>query len=92
MKYFLSGGFERILRRRHPAERMEIQRNIDALVRAFDARNLPVGFGIKKLGGSVWEFRIDLATGILFQWDKQTVTFLFVGNHNEVRQFLKHYL
>ena len=26
---------------------MEIQRNIDALVRAFEARNLPVGFGIK---------------------------------------------
>ena len=71
---------------------MEIQRNIDALVRAFEARNLPVGFGIRKLGGSLWEFRMDLAARILFQWDKQAVTFLFVGNHKEVRQFLKHYL
>lgn len=92
MRYLLSGGFERILSRRHPADRMEIQRNIDALVRAFDARNLPVGFGIKKMGGSVWEFRINLATRILFEWDDQTVTFLFVGNHNEVQRFLRHYL
>jgi hypothetical protein len=92
LRYLLSAGFERILRRRHPAERMEIQRNIDALVRAFEARNLPVGFGIKKMSGPVWEFRIDLATRILFRWDKQSVTFLFAGNHNEVRQFLKHYL
>ena len=29
---------------------MEIQRNIDALVRSFEARNLPVGLGIKKNG------------------------------------------
>lgn len=71
---------------------MEIQRNVDALVRSFEARNLPVGFGIKKLGGSLWEFRVDLATRILFQWEKQTVTFFFVGNHNEVRLFLKHFL
>lgn len=71
---------------------MELQRNVDALVRAFEARNLPVGFGIKKMGGAVWEFRLDRATRILFQWDKQDVAFLFAGNHNEVRQFLKHYL
>jgi len=92
LQYRLGGGFEKILKRCHPAERMEIQRNVDALVRAFEARKLPVGFGIKKLVGTLWEFRIDLATRILFQWEKQTVTFLFVGNHNEVRQFLKHYL
>jgi len=91
LRYFLGGGFERILRRRHPAARLEIQRNVDALVRAFEARNLPVGFGIKKMGGSVWEFRVDLATRILFRWEKRTVTFLFVGNHNEVEQFLRHY-
>jgi len=71
---------------------MEIQRNIDALVRAFEARSVPVGFGLKKLGGPLWEFRVDIATRILFEWERQTVTFLFAGNHNEVRNFLRHYL
>ena len=92
MEYRIGRGFEKILRHLHSNERIEVQRNVDALIRAFDARNVPLGLGLKKLAGSVWEFRIHLALRILFQWEKQTVTFLFIGNHNEVQQFLKHYL
>ena len=91
MLYRTSRGFEKILRRLHPNERTEVQRNVDALVRAFEARSLPVGLGLKKLGGTLWEFRIGLALRVLFEWEKQAVTFLFIGNHNEVQQFLRHY-
>lgn len=92
MEYRTSRGFDKILRRLHPSERMEIQRNVDAMVRAFEARSVPMGFGLKKLKSPLWEFRISLDMRILFRWEHQTVTFLFVGNHNEVRQFLRHYL
>ena len=58
---------------------------------AMDVRRVPTGFGIKKMGGDLWEFRTDLAIRILFSWEESVITFLFVGNHNEVQQFLRHY-
>ena len=92
MEYRSSRGFEKILRRLPPNEKMEVQRHVDAFVRAFEARIIPLGMGLKKLRHSVWELRVNLALRILFRWEKQTVTLLFIGNHNEVRQFLKHYV
>lgn len=92
MEYRTSRGFEKVIRHLHSYERMEVQRNIDALIRAFEADTVPVGLGLKKLGSSLWEFRVNLSIRILFQWEKRTITFLFIGNHNEVQQFLKHYL
>lgn len=59
---------------------------------AMDVRQIPTGFGLKKVGGELWEFRTELAIRVLFEWKKGIITFLFVGNHNEVQQFLKHYL
>ena len=58
---------------------------------AMDVRQIPSGFGVKKLAGDLWEFRADLAMRVLFEWRKDTLTFLFIGNHNEVQRFIKHY-
>ena len=91
MEYRTSRGFEKILRRLRLPERMEVQRHVDALVRAFEVDTFPIGLGLRKLAGSLWEFRINLSLRILFQWEKQSVTFLFIGNHNEVQQFVRHY-
>ena len=92
MEYRTSHGFEKILRRLRPPDRMEVQRHVDALVRAFEADTFPIGLGLKKHGSSVWEFRINLSLRILFQWEKRSITFLFIGNHNEIQQFMRHYL
>jgi hypothetical protein len=91
VKYRTSRGFERILRRLRLPERMEVQRDVDALVRAFEADTFPIELGLRKFGDSLWEFRINLSLRILFQWEKHSVTFLFIGNHNEVQQFVRHY-
>ena len=92
MDYRASRGFEKVLKRLHPHEKMDVQRTTDALVRAFEAGSVPIGLGLKKLGGPLWEIRINLSLRILFEWQKKSVTFLFIGNHNEVQQFLRHYL
>jgi hypothetical protein len=48
----------------------------------------PAGLGLKKLHKSFWEIRADLETRILFQVEKDRVTFVIVGNHDEIRRFL----
>ena len=92
MNYSFSRSFERSLKSLPLPEKVAIQRQIDAFMLAMDVRQIPSGFGLKKLGPDLWEFRADLAIRVLFQWNKDFLTFLLVGNHNEVNQFLKHYL
>lgn len=58
---------------------------------AADVRRIPAGYGLTKLGEQLWGFRTDLALRVLFHWDKSVITFLFVGNHNEVHRFGKYY-
>lgn len=58
---------------------------------AIDVRQLPAGFGLTNLGKELWEFRTDLAIRVLFHWKHDSITFLFVGNYNEVRRFVRHY-
>lgn len=92
LQFAFARSFKRSLKSLHSREKVALQRQVDSFMLAMDARQIPTGFGLKKLGGDLWEFRTDLAIRVLFQWDKNTVTFLFVGNHNEVQQFLRYYL
>lgn len=92
LQFAFARSFEKSLKSLFPQEKVSIQRQTDSFMLAVDVRQIPAGFGLKKLGGDLWEFRTDLAIRVLFQWHKNTVTFLFAGNHNEVQQFLKHYL
>jgi mRNA-degrading endonuclease RelE of RelBE toxin-antitoxin system len=91
LSFGFARSFERSLKGLHPPEKVAIQRQVDSFMLAMDVRRVPTGFGIKKMGGDLWEFRTDLAIRILFSWEESVITFLFVGNHNEVQQFLRHY-
>ena len=92
LKFAFSRSFEKSLKGLYPQEKVAIQRQVDSFMLAMTTRQVPAGFGIKKLGGDLWEFRTDLALRVLFKWTKSEIGFLFIGNHNEVRMFLKHYL
>ena len=92
LRFAFAASFSKSLKGLHPGEKVAIQRQVDSFMLAMDVRQIPSGFGLKKFGGDLWEFRTDLPMRVLFQWDKGAVTFLFVGNHNEVQRFLRHYL
>jgi hypothetical protein len=91
LQFSFASSFDRSLKGLRPREKVGIQRQVDSFMLAMDVRKIPTGFGIKKMGGKLWEFRTDLAIRVLFGWEKSTIIFLFVGNHNEVQQFLRHY-
>ena len=55
----------------------------------FDTGQLPTGLGLKPLRADCWEVRAGLADRIIFRRTGGLVEFLLVGNHDEIRQFLK---
>ena len=92
LEFGFARSFARSLKGLHPQEKVAIQRQVDSFMLAMDVRQIPTGFGLRKLGSGLWEFRTDLPIRVLFQWAGNAITFLFVGNHNEVQRFLRHYI
>ena len=90
MRYSFDASFARSLKRYDPALQLEIKRRVDLFIRALAAGHLPAGFGLTKLRHNVWEIRSGLAERMLFWRTGDSVTFTFVGDHDEVRRFLKH--
>ena len=89
MQYSFDSSFQRSLKRFDPAQQLDIKRRLDLFIRALAAGQLPAGFGLTKLRLNLWELRSGLAQRILFWRTKDDVCFTFVGNHDEVRRFLK---
>lgn len=63
---------------------------MDLFIRAMAAHQLPAGFGLTKLRSNLWEIRSGLAERILLWRTRDEVVFTFIGDHEEVRRFLKH--
>jgi len=47
------------------------------------------GIGIRKLKGAVYECRIDRALRAIFIWRNGAIWIEAIGNHEDVRRFLK---
>ncbi|MDI6794141.1 MAG: hypothetical protein QME81_14975 [bacterium] len=47
------------------------------------------GLGLKKLKKAYWEARIDLKLRILFRLKMDLLVFVLIGNHDEIRKYLR---
>ena len=78
--------FKRLDRRRQQAAIEAVQSFLTDLE---ERKQLPAGFGLKKLAKSYWEIRTTLADRVVFEWLEDQITFRLVGSHDDVRRFLK---
>jgi len=76
---------------RLPADRQEKARQtLEDMDRFFYGGTKPEGLGLKKLRNSFWEIRTTLKDRILFTLEKDLITFVLIGNHDEIHRFLKN--
>ena len=60
------------------------------LVSCFESGERPAaGLGLKKLRPLLWEIRSSLQDRILFSWNRDAVTFIVAGGHEDIKRFLK---
>ena len=90
MQFSFDRSFARSLRRYDSAQQLEIKRRIDLFIRALAAEEVSTGFGLTKLRSHLWEIRSGLSERVLFWRTAGEIVFTFVGDHNEVRRFLKY--
>ena len=66
---------------------------VDSALRHFQdylhTGHAPVGLGIKHVGGRTYELRVSLALRIVYVIEGSEVALSLLGNHDEVRRFLR---
>ena len=71
------------------------QESVEKAFRAFwgglQKGAFPRGLGLKKMGADKYEIRVDLKTRIGIKQNGDTFIADLVGNHEDIRNFLKNY-
>ena len=89
MRFEFASSFDRRFRKLAPERQQKARAAIEALL-AYLERNAPLrpGLGLKNFQQDYWEIRIDIHDRIIFELTDR-VTFWLVGNHDEIRRFMK---
>ena len=91
MRFEFKPAFDRSIRGFSTNEKDEIEKIIDHLIGILSQnRFLQRGMGLKRLRGDYWEVRYGLKARILFRWKNDLVEFVLVGNHDDIKKFLKN--
>ena len=72
----------------------EQQKSIKALKKlraAIEQGKIPQGLGFKKINGDKYEIRVDLRLRIALKKDGDLLACILIGNHDEIKQYLKNY-
>lgn len=86
--------FEKAFRKLSAPDQRRVTETVEQVDHFFTTRQAPEGLGLKKLFseeslGAVCEARATLALRVLFSVYQETLTFHMVGDHDEVRRFIK---
>ena len=74
-----------------PAERQKLVGHaVAALSDAFGKPHLHSGLGIRRLKRDYFEFRADRDMRMVFKLEGSTASLIFLGNHDDVRRFIKN--
>ncbi len=82
-------SFDRTWKGLTDIRREKAREALSELVHFLEGAPKPEGLGLKKLRNPFWEIRIDLKDRILFTMEKGKISFVLIGNHDEIRRALK---
>jgi len=85
----IQSGLLREIRAKPDADRRLIGRRIAEAQRLIGQPHLHRGTGLRKLRDDWFEIRLGLKERLLFENRPDALVFEFLGDHDEVRQFLK---
>ncbi len=89
MKIEYLSSYDRSFRKAEPEAQQRGIRAIDQLLDYYLTGRRPLGLGLRRLRGEYWEIRAGLDQRVVFDLRKDRLTFVFFGNHNDVRRFLR---
>ncbi len=89
MKVDFLTRFDRSFEKLELSTQIKVRKDIESFLANIQKGIRPQGMGLRRLRGSFWEIRCGLKYRVLFELKKDWITFILVGNHNEVKRFIK---
>lgn len=90
MEYNFKSSFNRCFKKLPPNKQKLVQETIKKLKIFYETRQISHGLGVKNLRGIYWEIRASLQERILFTLKDNIISFILVGNHDDMRRYLKN--
>lgn len=90
MLFTFQSSFDRCFKKLTPQKQRIVLSAIEELQIFYDTNLLIPGLGLKNLRKQYWEIRATLQDRIIFSLKDNTINFVLVGNHEDVRKFLKN--
>ncbi len=91
MRFEFKPSFDRSVKSLHGGEKDEVKQvAMQAVDILSQDRIIHKGIGLKRLQGDYWEIRKGLKARILFRWEGDLIEFILVGNHDNIKRYLKN--
>ncbi len=89
MQFLFAPSFDRRFNKLSLQRQQKARAAIDSLLAYLDHQApLRPGLGLKNFQGDYWEIRLDIHDRMIFELTDR-VTFWLVGNHDEIRRFMR---
>jgi len=89
LNYFFKPSFSRCFKKLERVKQKQAIEAIKALKTVLESGIKLEGLGLKRISNELWEIRSSLKDRILFTFKKEVVTFVLIGNHDDVKRYLK---
>lgn len=88
-KLFILPSFERSVKNLTTDQKQILVKSLESFNQYLLTGQSTYGFRLKKINHDKYEFRIDLRLRIIAKKDKDGYYLVIVGNHNEIRRYLR---
>lgn len=89
MTYRYLSSFDRSFKALRQPQQAKAKKALEEVFDFIEKGQRPSGLGLKKLVKDYWEIRVDRSLRLIFQQGHELLTFILVGDHNQIRRFLK---
>lgn len=90
MRYERKPSFTDTFKKLPEARKKKVKDVLTNLLIFFETGEKTRGLGLKRLRKDYWQIRTDLKDRILFRFRKDLIEFIIVGNHDEIKRYLKN--
>ena len=90
-KLAVSQHFQKQLKKLSRHDQQKVASTLKQFLEHLNRNDLPLGLGLKKINGDKYEIRVDIRTRIVMKLEEDTFVCHLVGNHEDVRRYLRDY-
>jgi mRNA-degrading endonuclease YafQ of YafQ-DinJ toxin-antitoxin module len=91
MKYAFKSSFDRSVKQLNDDVKIGIKKLVFDIIDLVATGKIPSkGQGLTRLHKDYWEARATIRERILFKLTDDSIQFILVGSHEDVKRFLKH--